>query len=43
MGTARSDLAVMQLVGKPFWVNPSAAALKAAPHQPQLRWAPAET
>lgn len=42
-GDSRSDLPVMQLVGKPFWVNPSAAALKAAPHQPQLRWAPAET
>ncbi len=33
-GDSRSDLPVMQLVGQPFWVNPSAAALKAAPTSP---------
>ena len=37
-GDSKSDLPVLTLTGNPFWVNPSKAALKAAPHLPQLLW-----
>ncbi len=37
-GDSKSDLPVLRLTGNPCWVNPGAAALKAAPHLPQLRW-----
>lgn len=37
-GDSKSDLPVLMLTGNPFWVNPSPAALRAAPHLPQLRW-----
>ena len=37
-GDSLSDLPVMMLTGNPYWVNPSARAIKTAPHLPRYNW-----